>query len=77
MRPHRDLIGWYSRRGARRVGPLPLWEIARLLDAGELTPAEMLTEIGEQVTEAGPTVRYSYVDAATAVRQGLAADARP
>jgi hypothetical protein len=72
MRPDPTLIGWYYKRGEQRIGPLPLEQVAQLLSAGRLLPTDMLIEIREQPTPEGPTVAYSYLDAASAVRNGAA-----
>jgi hypothetical protein len=72
MKPDRELVGWYYKRGEQHVGPLPIEEVARLLATGQLRPTDMLIEIAEMRGDAGPGVRYSYLDAASAVERDVA-----
>ncbi len=72
MSPDPTLIGWHYKRGQRHIGPLRIQEVAQLLSKGQLQPAEMLIEIGEMTTPTGPDVRYSYFDAASAVKRAAA-----
>src|SRR2546421_8057311 len=69
MQPDKSLIGWYYKRDGRRIGPISLNKVQHLLATGQLQPSEMLIEIAEVNSEAGPTTKYSYVDAASAVKR--------
>jgi len=73
MTPDPALIGWYYKRGERRFGPHSIAEVARLLSDGRLRPTDMLIEIAEVPEPGGPGVRYSYIEAASAVHREDAA----
>ena len=69
MQPDKTLIGWYYKRDGRRIGPISLDRVQHLLATGQLQPSEMLIEIAEGNSEAGPTTKYSYVNATSAVKR--------
>ena len=66
MQPDQSLTGWYYKRDGQRIGPISLDQVGYLLATGQLEPSEMLIEIAEARCAAGPTTKYSYVDAASA-----------